>query len=797
MKSEMTRSSASPNGDRAADDADREEDISAGDFRLHWHVYEYVYNPSAAAKREARCRICLFLVILCVLVVTVLVPRLKERTNGNVVRRARAPAPAGPAAGASRNTDDDKASASRTATDTRPTAKPPNPVKDITADGDAFRFLCGGQPVRTPKQNEEYRFFALPFDGAAATSAAWDTCWAHLSSAFPFLDWNYFDGIFDTTPADRSAFENMDGIVRNNNGVVHWYPFQPSSSPTSTKRQRRAPVDEDRKQQLFRHFSQFDAGAAFLILVDPKTERVVWQATWQHSARGAHPFRTAFINKIQSATKQQQQDQEQIDLRSGDLLCSAGVLQAMTSMQRLYNSEHSAIYLEQVFPAAVAEQRFFRAKNAKGQAVGAQEDIFDETHFLRKVIIADGSWATLPYSEGDAEPTATDVAAQRWLAGPGRVPPASLAPRPGVLQNTLWRYTKDEPQHLYLIDNYVPVDDIGIEVQEVVGGSATKSASIIPTTSGREAGGASPHTDAAVSGAHFQPLKNHPQPIEAVGKTAECACYQSPWLSGTFAEPALLLSSFVPGQVRLRTGTEPPPLPSGTYEGGRITDPGLTVSKDAANSQSQQKSRTPPSSPPQQINKKPAGETEINGQKEIVSDELIIQDWRFTYIYDIPAVGPTTSPAPKPLRLPAIPRVEWVTHDITPLAEQQRKARGMQAKQVADRAAAAEKRIRDDEIANEIRRSNFAAHEHEFLTDRSAGPDSTQIWKPAADAYARDKQAIHDFVDKATWEQLQQKVLQPDLHVDISEGAGIGRSASASAAREGLFTEGGGSGKVG
>eukprot|EP00392_Amoebophrya_sp_AT5.2_P004236 g4244.t1 len=643
----MTRSSASPNGDRAADDADREEDISAGDFRLHWHVYEYVYNPSAAAKREARCRICLFLVILCVLVVTVLVPRLKERTNGNVVRRARAPAPAGPAAGASRNTDDDKASASRTATDTRPTAKPPNPVKDITADGDAFRFLCGGQPVRTPKQNEEYRFFALPFDGAAATSAAWDTCWAHLSSAFPFLDWNYFDGIFDTTPADRSAFENMDGIVRNNNGVVHW--------------QRRAPVDEDRKQQLFRHFSQFDAGAAFLILVDPKTERVVWQATWQHSARGAHPFRTAFINKIQSATKQQQQDQEQIDLRSGDLLCSAGVLQAMTSMQRLYNSEHSAIYLEQVFPAAVAEQRFFRAKNAKGQAVGAQEDIFDETHFLRKVIIADGSWATLPYSEGDAEPTATDVAAQRWLAGPGRVPPASLAPRPGVLQNTLWRYTKDEPQHLYLIDNYVPVDDIGIE----------------------------------------------------------------------------------------------------------------------------------------QINKKPAGETEINGQKEIVSDELIIQDWRFTYIYDIPAVGPTTSPAPKPLRLPAIPRVEWVTHDITPLAEQQRKARGMQAKQVADRAAAAEKRIRDDEIANEIRRSNFAAHEHEFLTDRSAGPDSTQIWKPAADAYARDKQAIHDFVDKATWEQLQQKVLQPDLHVDISEGAGIGRSASASAAREGLFTEGGGSGKVG
>eukprot|EP00392_Amoebophrya_sp_AT5.2_P006538 g6550.t1 len=191
-----------------------------------------------------------------------------------------------------------------------------------------------------------------------------------------------------------------------------------------------------------------------------------------------------------------------------------------------------------------------------------------EGHFLKKIMIADASWESITFDFDSPKQRATpgELERFRWFKHGER------AQAPGVLMQTLKRYTEQAPAGVYLVDNYEPVDECG---------SAAR-------------------------------VQNHPQPIDAhFGNTYGCKCYRAPWQEAEktgvrFQEPAIVLSGWGPQNVYFNQG----------------------------------------------------------------ATEETVQDWRYTYIYDVAAYGEVLHNA----RIPALPRGEWIADDESVLQERQANA---------------------------------------------------------------------------------------------------------------------------
>ncbi|CAD7958689.1 unnamed protein product [Amoebophrya sp. A120] len=657
--------------------------------------------------------------------------------------------------------------------------------EDISLNDDALRYLCGGQSVffspagaaapTTPTPGTtEMLYFALPF--GKDLDASFGLCWEHFSAKVPALDWEYFEGIFNSSPvvtpeeevATGKSRDDIQSMFDTSGPIRHWYPFQEKSrldvAPAAAE--HRAAVDgqvsgvgavgshpsspgkrvvddavqlRERKTELldgFRMYPENGITAMYVLLIDPQTQKVVWHATWQHPEND-FSFRTGYLWTLQTAKAFR-----------GRGLCKAGVQQTFAVMQRLYNSPRSAKYLQQVFP------KEYETNRAQLLTRQARDDPADETHFLKKLLITDGSWLTVSYdfkdwNEVDTRlPTQAELAAQRWL------PPGHRAMAPGVLENTIWKYTKDEPFHLYLIDNYAPVD-LGAFAPAPVVVPAAPSTPVGPTEQmkddeNRKDHDLEPEPTAAVM---FQAVKNHPQPIDGIANTFACPCYRAPWKEGNYGEPALLLSSFGPQKIGLEMQKDAVLLATSSSSvtagaagsalppAGRGGGPDSTNESDVAVKDTHQmKTTLVPDRPDHGGVKLPIRSSSTDGDSDIVTET--VQDWRPTYVYDMPKFGATTV---QQNRLPAIPETDWVTNDESVLPQQQETARELQRRA-----------WREAEVAREAAENSFAGEEHAFLTAKNAGPETLSIYKPAGDAVKADKQAMNDFLATATPEQLRQ-----------------------------------------
>jgi len=256
----------------------------------------------------------------------------------------------------------------------------------------------------------------LPFEDSPRGRQAFSECWDIFWQKTAPLTWGHFEKVYDVTTESHT---------------------DPDAFPAAHKWRPARAGGPQEKEELKRHLEEAFFGSAvtlYSFMVHVPTRTSVWTGVWQHpygASSREQLFHSGYFWEVQVAKESR-----------GHGACASAVANLFDHAQRLYNSPNSGSkYLPRLWPGVWDAY--------EGGATAG------EGHFLKKIMIADASWESITFDFDSPKQRATpgELERFRWFKHGER------AQAPGVLMQTLKRYTEQAPAGVYLVDNYEPVDE--------------------------------------------------------------------------------------------------------------------------------------------------------------------------------------------------------------------------------------------------------------------------------------------------------------------------------------------------